>query len=239
MSDNPIPAFSFDPDFAAESRIRATVITAMERGDSYVALSVADMQLYMETMARLASARKAERDAVLEDNEIDAEVARILAMSDDQIMAKATTDDVAWGRAFKRGLQQGLDIAALAANRAAVEGEVICSFNPALQSTPSDAVLDREDAERIITPHAFGDRAYATPQDGMREALEDVALWKREAADRSQGMIELNLDRAAMGVENMQLREACQAFIDRFDGGHRADTDYVAGLMRAALNQKG
>jgi hypothetical protein len=33
-----------------------------------------------------------------------------------------------------------------------------------------------------------------------------------------------------------KLYEAAQAFIDRFDSnGHRADTDYVADLMRTAL----
>jgi len=31
------------------------------------------------------------------------------------------------------------------------------------------------------------------------------------------------------------LLEACEAFIDRFDHGARADTDYVAGLMRSAI----
>lgn len=41
--------------------------------------------------------------------------------------------------------------------------------------------------------------------------LADVALWKREAADRSEGMIQLNLDRAAMGVAIMQLRKALNA----------------------------
>lgn len=30
-------------------------------------------------------------------------------------------------------------------------------------------------------------------------------------------------------------REALEAFIDRFDGGARADTEYVAGLVRNAL----
>lgn len=39
----------------------------------------------------------------------------------------------------------------------------------------------------------------------------DVQLWKRIANERSEQMQQLNLDRAAMGVENMQLREALQS----------------------------
>ncbi|WP_066681633.1 hypothetical protein [Sphingomonas sp. CCH9-E2] len=43
------------------------------------------------------------------------------------------------------------------------------------------------------------------------ELRADVAFWKREAADRSEGMIQLNLDRAAMGVGLTQLRAALTA----------------------------
>ena len=32
-----------------------------------------------------------------------------------------------------------------------------------------------------------------------------------------------------------ELLAACQAFVDRFDGGSRADTDYVADMMRTAI----
>lgn len=47
----------------------------------------------------------------------------------------------------------------------------------------------------------------------LAEARADVALWKREAADRSQGMVQLNLDRAAMGVAILQLRECVESLI--------------------------
>lgn len=45
----------------------------------------------------------------------------------------------------------------------------------------------------------------------LAEARDDVRLWKCEAADRSEGMVQLNLDRAAMGVENLQLSERATA----------------------------
>lgn len=41
------------------------------------------------------------------DREIDAEVARIMAMSDDEIMREADADDAAWARGFKLGLASG------------------------------------------------------------------------------------------------------------------------------------
>lgn len=40
------------------------------------------------------------------------------------------------------------------------------------------------------------------------ELADDVRIWKSEAANRSQGMVDLNLDRASMGVRIMQLEEA-------------------------------
>lgn len=63
--------------------------------------------------------------------------------------------------------------------------------------------LDRE-RERFLA---------ASPSRPSTEAelRADVALWKREAADRSESMVQLNLDRAAMGVGLMQLREALTA----------------------------
>ncbi|MFT3967613.1 MAG: hypothetical protein QM690_17195 [Sphingobium sp.] len=44
-------------------------------------------------------------------------------------------------------------------------------------------------------------------QKRVQELEDDIRIWKREATDRSEGMVQLNLDRAAMGVENSQLRE--------------------------------
>lgn len=41
----------------------------------------------------------------------------------------------------------------------------------------------------------------------------EIALWKGEAANRSEAMVQLNLDRAAMGVTNMQLREALEGVL--------------------------
>lgn len=73
--------------------------------------------------------------------------------------------------------------------------------------------------------HRFRDASFvaalATTPANPREKLEadlvearaDVALWKREAADRSEGMVQLNLDRAAMGVAILQLRECVQSLI--------------------------
>jgi len=52
-------------------------------------------------------------------------------------------------------------------------------------------------------------RLATRPQhDEIERLRDDVRIWKGEAADRSQGMVNLNLDRAAMAVENMQLKEA-------------------------------
>lgn len=41
------------------------------------------------------------------NKEIDAEVSRILSMPDDELLAEAEADDVAWARAFKIGLRTG------------------------------------------------------------------------------------------------------------------------------------
>ena len=48
----------------------------------------------------------------------------------------------------------------------------------------------------------------------VRRLREEVRIWKGEAERRSEGMVRLNLDRAAMGVENMRLREALAPFAD-------------------------
>lgn len=45
----------------------------------------------------------------------------------------------------------------------------------------------------------------------LRMLLDDVRIWKGEAVNRSEHMIELNLDRAAQGVEIMQLEEPATA----------------------------
>lgn len=50
----------------------------------------------------------------------------------------------------------------------------------------------------------------STSTEEVERLREEVALWKREAADRSEGMVALNLDRAAMGVTIMQLREVLE-----------------------------
>ena len=44
-----------------------------------------------------------------------------------------------------------------------------------------------------------------------------------------------SLEDATLYAAAPDLLEACEAFIDRFDHGARADTDYVAGLMRSAI----
>ena len=53
--------------------------------------------------------------------ETDAEVQRILAMTDDEILAEADVSDVAWARGFKAGLKTGQSVAA--APKAASEDE--------------------------------------------------------------------------------------------------------------------
>jgi hypothetical protein len=41
----------------------------------------------------------------------------------------------------------------------------------------------------------------------IAELETDVRIWKGEAQNRSEGMVQLNLDRAAMGVEIYKLKE--------------------------------
>lgn len=48
------------------------------------------------------------------DSAIDAEVARIMAMSDDEIMREADAGDAAWARGFKIGLAAGKSAASAA-----------------------------------------------------------------------------------------------------------------------------
>lgn len=74
----------------------------------------------------------------------------------------------------------------------------------------------------------------------------DLKLWINEAADRSEGMVHLNLDRAAMGVAIMQLKEALAPFAEAAsnigesepDSGHMwehpASMNVTAGDFRAA-----
>lgn len=60
----------------------------------------------------------------------------------------------------------------------------------------------------------------------IRQAREDVRLWKGEAMNRSESMVQLNLDRAAMGVELMQAKEALAAAQETI-GRYREITDAV------------
>jgi chromosome segregation ATPase len=77
--------------------------------------------------------------------------------------------------------------------------------------------------------------AQSSMQARIDELEDDVALWKREAADRSQGMVDLNLDRAAMGVENMQLRER----IDELEAENERLTKAVgSGILGQLLNDE-
>ena len=40
-------------------------------------------------------------------------------------------------------------------------------------------------------------------------------------------------------ADKAKLREACQAFFDRYTSGSPVDTSYVAGLMSSALQETG
>ena len=113
---------------------------------------------------RLATAPKVASDTM---READAEVQRILAMSDDEIIAEATAEDAAWARAFKQGLKAGqsaatlsvrsngevLEQAAGVADRHAKMGEPI--MEPAAYRKASEAIAaeiralntNREDAQ--------------------------------------------------------------------------------------------
>lgn len=72
------------------------------------------------------------------------------------------------------------------------------------------------------------------------ELRDDIAIWKGEAASRSQGMVELNLDRAAMGVENMKLRKALAQISERDgDGLHMLTPQAMQYIARAALAETG
>lgn len=46
----------------------------------------------------------------------------------------------------------------------------------------------------------------------IRELETEIGIWKGEAENRSQAMIDLNLDRAAQGVEILKLKESLEPF---------------------------
>lgn len=58
-----------------------------------------------------------------------------------------------------------------------------------------------------IAAEAWNTRA---PDPRITQLEADKAFWKGIAQERAGSMVQLNLDRAAMGVENMQLREALE-----------------------------
>lgn len=72
---------------------------------------------------------------------------------------------------------------------------------------------DRIGALNMAVMAALSIASDASEAKKLREAVADAALWMREAASRSQSMIDLNLDRAAKSVENMQLREALESIV--------------------------
>lgn len=69
------------------------------------------------------------------------------------------------------------------------------------------------------------------------ELADDVCIWKTEAEDRSQGMIDLNLDRAAMGVENLKLRDRVIA-LESKNAGLRARLEIMDGDPEAILAKR-
>ena len=56
----------------------------------------------------------------------------------------------------------------------------------------------------------------------VRDLGEAIASYEREK-------------RQALSPPSAGMREAVEAFVERWDNGDRADTDYVASLMKAAL----
>lgn len=84
------------------------------------------------------------------------------------------------------------------------------------KATSDDDILARLHRLFIARPEDFYTGTVMLDMIDARDEIirlrDDLAIWKGEAASRSQGMVELNLDRAAMGVENMKLREALRPF---------------------------
>lgn len=95
---------------------------------------------------------------------------------------------------------------------------------------PSPALYRYRDAcyvAALVTNRA--DRCAKLETD-LAASQSEVALWKREAADRSQGMVELNLDRASMGVAIEQLREAlvqADLKIRSYPGADQSDVEFI------------
>ena len=83
-----------------------------------------------------------------------------------------------------------------------------------------------EQAVQDIDLLTGGDGEYRYCTNGNPERhTPDAAAMKARIAERFQPQTD------ALKIA----REALEAFIDRFDGGARADTEYVAGLVRNAL----
>lgn len=103
-----------------------------------------------------------------------------------------------------------------------------------------------EKAHRLI-----GDMIKAQHEQERKIVLleQDVRIWKGEAESRSEAMVGLNLDRAAMGVEIAQLKEALEEMLadyaplplDFFDDKVRNRTGKTArdriAMARAAVAQ--
>ncbi|WP_454798518.1 hypothetical protein [Novosphingobium lindaniclasticum] len=70
----------------------------------------------------------------------------------------------------------------------------------------------------LLNPHGpeAADAILAMAEENKR-LKRDVQFWKGIAAERSEQMQQLNLDRAAIGVENMRLREALGEIVSDFD----------------------
>jgi hypothetical protein len=64
-----------------------------------------------EICHRILKAAAALDGTRVDAGETEAEVRRIMAMSDDEVLAEATADDAAWARGFKRGLKTGSVVA--------------------------------------------------------------------------------------------------------------------------------
>lgn len=89
----------------------------------------------------------------------------------------------------------------------------------------------RIDDERDARPVIVGRPTWPCNRFGVQGEWEVARLDWTVAEDHAAE----TASNARLIAAAPDLAEACQAFVDRFDSGSRADTDYVAGLMRAAL----
>jgi hypothetical protein len=121
---------------------------------------------------------------------------------------------------------------------------------PAIVNWPGFDSADTSKQKRRADLHLIVAAVNALPTliEQYERMADDVRIWKREAEERSQRMVELNLDRAAQGVTIMQLREALENaalgfdvandLLDTIGAGRSIMVETFAERARSALTQQ-